>query len=221
MRTRSTKRKTSAVNLLASPSPKTAEATTPGSPMMKSPSESPKEFEFSFNTTKLASSPLMKKKSNSSGGVGGASSATMFMQRTGGGPGGFSPSPLRGINSISDLKGLASSGLDSIKRQLERSQSEILKDIEASQSRLQKRFKIQSQACQQVMDEAERENKKMSDRITETREAMKASYNEFMIEAQSSASRLCKTSIPEISQSFEKSINSLRSRYGISSTSAL
>lgn len=140
MRTRSTKRKTPALNILASPSPKTV-AATPESPM-KSPSESPKEFDFNFNSTKLTSSSSMKKmKFNNGGVVGGASSASIFLQRTGGG-GGSSPSPLKGINSISDLKELASSGLDSIKRQLEQSHFEILKDIEASQSRLQKRFKV-------------------------------------------------------------------------------
>ncbi|KAL3497971.1 hypothetical protein ACH5RR_040703 [Cinchona calisaya] len=214
MRTRSAKRKTSAAEFLASPLPGTA-ATTPGSPTIKATSESPKEFEFNFNTTKPTSSSYMKMKANNNGKgrAEAAAASSMFMQLTGGG--GFSHSPLK---TISDLKELASSRLDSIKRQLDRSQSEILKDIEASQSRLQKRLKIQTQACQQVIDEAEREYKKMFDRISETGEAMKASYTELLVEAQSSASRLCKTSIPEIAKSFEKSINSIRHRYGISST---
>ncbi|XLU34384.1 hypothetical protein S245_070450, partial [Arachis hypogaea] len=51
-------------------------------------------------------------------------------------------------------------------------------------------FDMQTQACHQVMDEAEKEYKKFSERITESREAMKASYDEFMAEAQASASRL-------------------------------
>ncbi|XP_057443654.1 uncharacterized protein LOC130735773 [Lotus japonicus] len=120
-------------------------------------------------------------------------------------------------SNISELKSLASSGIGDLKRRLDRSQSEILKDLEASHSRLHKRFKMQSQACQQVMDEAEKEYKKVSDRITESREAMKASYDEFMADAQASASRACKTSITELSQSFEKAVDSLRNRYGISS----
>ncbi|KAA8521255.1 hypothetical protein F0562_011908 [Nyssa sinensis] len=78
---------------------------------------------------------------------------------------------------------------------------------------------IQTQACQQVVDEAEKEYKKMSERISESREAMKASFAEFIAEAQASASRVCKTSIPELSQSFEKAIDVLQNRYGISSAS--
>ncbi|PQQ13328.1 uncharacterized protein Pyn_05472 [Prunus yedoensis var. nudiflora] len=77
-------------------------------------------------------------------------------------------------------------------------------------------YKIQSQACQQVLDETDKEYKKMTQRITESREAMMASYAEFMADAQTTASRACKTSITEFSQSFEKAIDALRSRYGIS-----
>ncbi|XP_061352089.1 uncharacterized protein LOC133297045 [Gastrolobium bilobum] len=130
-----------------------------------------------------------------------------------------STSPPRGHrapNNISDLKNLASSGVDDLKRRIDRSHSEILKDLEASHSRLHKRFKMQTQACQQVMDEAEKEYKKVSGWITESREAMKASYEEFMADAQASATRACKTSIAELSQSSEKAIDSLRNRYGIS-----
>ncbi|XP_027362868.1 uncharacterized protein LOC113870477 [Abrus precatorius] len=120
-------------------------------------------------------------------------------------------------SNITDLKNLASSGVDDLKRRIDRSHSEILKDLEASHSRLHKRFKMQTQACQQVMDEAEKENKKVSERITESREAMMASYEEFMADAKASASRASKSSIAELSQSFEKAINSLRNRYGVSS----
>ncbi|XP_022872631.1 cyclin-dependent kinase F-4-like isoform X1 [Olea europaea var. sylvestris] len=128
---------------------------------------------------------------------------------------------------ISDLKDLASSKLESIDCQLDSSHSEIMKDVEASQCRLQKRLKslcswdpckrptalealqhplfqscyyvppslrskaavsntplgiqrkldmnnqLQKQACQQVMDEAEKEYKKTSERINEDRDAMK------------------------------------------------
>ncbi|ESW30139.1 hypothetical protein PHAVU_002G128100 [Phaseolus vulgaris] len=127
------------------------------------------------------------------------------------------PRSHRAPSNISDLRNFTSSGVDDLKRRIEYSHSEFLKDLEASNSRLHKRFKMQTQAYQQVMDEAEKEYKKVSERITESRDAMKASYEEFMVEAQASASRACKTSIVELSQSFEKTIDSLRKRYGTSS----
>ncbi|KAK7407059.1 hypothetical protein VNO78_08699 [Psophocarpus tetragonolobus] len=132
----------------------------------------------------------------------------------------FTTSPPRGHrapSSISDLRNFASSGVDDLKRRIDRSHSEILKDLEASHSRLHKRFKMQTQAYQQVIDEADKEYKKVSQRLTKSRDAMKASYEEFVAEAQTSASRACKTSMVELSQSFEKAIDSLRNRYGISS----
>ncbi|KAB1216286.1 hypothetical protein CJ030_MR4G026704 [Morella rubra] len=128
------------------------------------------------------------------------------------------PSAAKTLSSISDLKDLASSRLDHLKRHIDHSHSEILKDLDASQSRLHKRFKLQTQGCQQVIDEAEKEYKKMLERISESREAMKASYAEFIADAQVSASRACKTSITELSQSCEKAIDGLRSRFGIPST---
>ncbi|VVA17196.1 PREDICTED: kinesin [Prunus dulcis] len=120
------------------------------------------------------------------------------------------------LASIPDLKHLASSRLRDLKLHIDRSHSEILKDFDSSYSRLHKRFKIQNQACQQVLDETDKEYKKMTQRITESREAMMSSYAEFMADAQTTASRACKTSITEFSQSFEKAIDALRSRYGIS-----
>ena len=48
------------------------------------------------------------------------------------------------LSSIADLKSMASSGVDDLKRHIDRSHSEILKDLEASQSRLHKRFKVLS-----------------------------------------------------------------------------
>ncbi|XP_007040804.2 PREDICTED: uncharacterized protein LOC18606882 [Theobroma cacao] len=128
------------------------------------------------------------------------------------------PPDRKTLTTISDLKQLASSRLEDIKRSLiDRSHSEILKDLEASQSRLHKRFKIQTQACQQAMDEAEGECKKMSEKINGSREAMKATYAEFMADAQATASRVCKTSISELSKSFEKGIDNLRAQFGIPS----
>ncbi|KAL2348807.1 hypothetical protein Fmac_002807 [Flemingia macrophylla] len=126
------------------------------------------------------------------------------------------PRSHKALSNISDLRNFASSGIDDLKRRIDRFHSEILKDLEASHSRIHKRFKMQTQAYQQLMDEGEKEYKKVSERITESRDAMKASYEEFMAEAQASASRACKTSIVELSQSFEKAIDSLRSRYGVS-----
>ncbi|XP_058103849.1 sec-independent protein translocase protein TATA, chloroplastic-like isoform X2 [Magnolia sinica] len=77
---------------------------------------------------------------------------------------------------------------------------------------------IQSQACLQVTEEAEKEYKKLSDCISGNMEVMKASYAEFITEAQTSASRVCKGSIPELTRSLEKAIEGLRCRYGIPST---
>ncbi|KAL6501802.1 hypothetical protein OROGR_026935 [Orobanche gracilis] len=229
MRKKST-RKSSAASLLASPLPPPS-ATAAGT---RSPTVSPASpaVKFDFNLNGFADiASALKKKSNKNGGATIAENC---------------------VNTISDLKDLASSNLDSVKHQLEGSHYEILKDIEASQSRPQKRFKhvictslafanecvgpsscqlpeahftvlvshIQTQACQQVMEEAEKEYKKMSDRINEGREAMKASYAEFMEEAQATASRFCKTSISELAKTTEKGIASLQSLFGISSTAA-
>ncbi|KAI8547079.1 hypothetical protein RHMOL_Rhmol07G0167200 [Rhododendron molle] len=199
MKKRST-RKPTAADFLVSPPP----TASPN----RSPSESPKEqFEFDLGAFNKAASSSKKRKKDDV-----ASSSVDRIQNVVG-----SPLNMKSLSTISDLKEMAASRLDSIKHQLDRSHTEIVKDLEASQSRLHKRFKIQTQACQQVVDEAEKEYKKISDRISESREAMKASYLKFLAEAQASASRVCKTSIPELSQSFEKSLDVLRSRYGISS----
>ncbi|XP_024032321.1 uncharacterized protein LOC21405514 [Morus notabilis] len=127
----------------------------------------------------------------------------------------MSPSrPPRTLSSISDLKDLASSRLDDLKRHIDRSHSEILKDIDASSSRLHRRFKIQNQERQKVSDETEKEYKKISERIDKSQEALMTSYAEFMADVQASTSHAC-TSVTKLSQSFEKSIDALRSRYGI------
>ncbi|XP_057786627.1 uncharacterized protein LOC131004061 [Salvia miltiorrhiza] len=210
MRKRST-RKSSAAELLVSPPPPPSDTAATRSP---SPKESPAgQFDFDLNAFAGIASSL-KKKSNKNG-VSGASGSKRIQ------PTGFSPSPqrsLKNVNTIADLKDLASSNIASIKHQLERSHSEILKDIESSNCRLHKRYKIQTQECQRVMDEAEKEYKKMNDRINEVREAMKASYAVSIAEAQATASRLCKTTIPELAKSSENSISSLKRRFGISST---
>ncbi|KAG8634055.1 hypothetical protein MANES_17G008100v8 [Manihot esculenta] len=125
--------------------------------------------------------------------------------------------PQNSLASISDLKDLASSRFQHLKSDLiDHSHSEIIKDLEAFQSRLHKRFKMQSQICQQVMDEADKDFKKMSKDINESCEAMKESYEELIADAQATAT-LCKTSIPELLKSHEKAIGIIRSRFGIPS----
>ncbi|KAK3435244.1 hypothetical protein EUGRSUZ_D02601 [Eucalyptus grandis] len=126
------------------------------------------------------------------------------------------PPASKSLTSISELKGFASSQLDDLKRRLDRSHSGISKDVEASRSHLHKRFKKHAQAIQQVADEADKEYKMISEQINETRKAMKATFVGFMDGAQASTSHVCKTSIPELSQSFDKAINALRSHLGVS-----
>ncbi|XP_009599709.1 uncharacterized protein LOC107792138 [Nicotiana tabacum] len=206
-RSRST-RKSSAADFLSTPP-----ATSAASPV-QSMSESPKPFVFNFNTFNATPTSSSKKKLRTTGKKSFNISSPEQLKPAG------SPASVKNLKSIADLKEFASSQLDSVKRQIERSHMEILKDLEASQSRLQKRLKIQTQGCQQVADEAEREYKKMSERINEGRDAMKASYSTFMAELQASGARLCKQTIPELSQSAEKAIDTLKNRYGIHSTSA-
>ncbi|KAM1787230.1 hypothetical protein ACFX11_037646 [Malus domestica] len=170
-------------------------------PVASSPANQPSPKSPIFIT-----SSRRKRAADAAGGEASASVAAALME---------SPKS-NALASITDLKHLASSRLRDLKLHVDRSHSKILKDFDSSQSRLHKRFKIQSQACQQVLDEADKEYKRMTQRITESREAMAASYAEFMADAQTTASRACKTSITELSRSFEKQIDALRSRYGIS-----
>uniref|UniRef100_A0A803R3F5 Uncharacterized protein n=1 Tax=Cannabis sativa TaxID=3483 RepID=A0A803R3F5_CANSA len=123
--------------------------------------------------------------------------------------------PPKTLSSIFDLKDMVASRLDDFKKCIERSHSEIFNDLDAFYYRLHKRFKIQNQECQQVSDEAEKEYKKMSERIDESQEAMMTSYSEFTSDAQASTSYASK-SITKLSQSVEKAIDALRSRYVIS-----
>ncbi|KAJ8527135.1 hypothetical protein K7X08_029612 [Anisodus acutangulus] len=199
-------RKSSAMDFLSTPL-----ATIATSPV-QSMSESPKPFEFNFKTFKAGDVTPMSSKRRT--GKKSFISSPVQLKPAG------SPASVKNMKTIVDLKEFASSQLDVVKRQVERSHMEILKDLEASQSRLHKRLKIQTQGCQQVADETEREYKKMSDRINEGREAMKGSYSTFMAELQASGARLYKQTIPELSQSVEKAIDTLKNRYGIHSTSA-
>ncbi|KAJ0427990.1 hypothetical protein HanRHA438_Chr17g0797221 [Helianthus annuus] len=95
------------------------------------------------------------------------------------------------------------------------------------------------------MNEAEKEFKKLTERISETHDTMQvvfkfyasisgpfssglrkfhihektiffqASYMELMAETQANTNRVCKTTIPELLQSVDKAIDTLRTRYGI------
>ncbi|XP_075518092.1 uncharacterized protein LOC142552263 [Primulina tabacum] len=202
MRKRTTKR-AAAGKTQATPLTPVSDTAAERSPTL-SPAKSPETlFNFNLNgLTNIASSS--KKKSDEK-----------VMK-----PSGLSPQKLqslKNVSTISDLKNIAISNLDCIKRKLEMSHSEILKDIEAFQCRLRKRHKIQTQAFQQVVDEADKDYKKISERIKDGREATMASYAEFIAEAQATSSRFCETSIPVLEQTYEKGIAALRSRYGISS----
>ncbi|KAI9083863.1 hypothetical protein K1719_034121 [Acacia pycnantha] len=96
---------------------------------------------------------------------------------------------LKTVSNVSELKDFAATRLDELKSLIDRSHSEILNDLEASQLRLRKRLKMQTQSCRQIMDEADKQYKKVSERIAENQELMKVSYKEFIAEAQISASR--------------------------------
>lgn len=128
-------RKASAADFLVSP------LQTAASPNQSASESPPKKFDFNLDGFNHTTSSLKKKNSNIKNKSAAAAAASVPMQPTG------SPSPLKNLNSISDLKDLASSRLDSVKRQLDRSHSEILKDIEAFQSRLHKRFKVSITLC--------------------------------------------------------------------------
>ncbi|KZV31740.1 hypothetical protein F511_00544 [Dorcoceras hygrometricum] len=174
MRKRTT-RKAAPAKTLVTPMTPVSDAAAERSPTL-SPAKSPEAlFDFKIKgLTNIASSS--KKQSNEK----------LLM------PTGLSPQrlqTLKSVSTISDLKNMATLNLDGIKRKLEMSHSEILKNIEASQGRLRKRHKMQTQACQQVMDEVEKEYKKISERIKDGQEAMTASYAEFIAETQASASR--------------------------------
>uniref|UniRef100_A0A0E0I7V5 BED-type domain-containing protein n=1 Tax=Oryza nivara TaxID=4536 RepID=A0A0E0I7V5_ORYNI len=122
------------------------------------------------------------------------------------------------VSTVADLRILAASHLDSLKRRLDALHGDSARDLEASHSRISKRFKTQS--CLQLADEAEKEHRKMADKISEHAEAVKASYKKFVAEVQASTSRVCKVTIPEMAKSADRAIDGLRSRYNIPATAA-
>ncbi|GKD79661.1 hypothetical protein Tco_1342282, partial [Tanacetum coccineum] len=79
-------------------------------------------------------------------------------------------------------------------------------------------YKAQSQACKLSMVEAEKDFKKMIGHMSETHETMEASYMDVLAEAQARATRLGTTTIPELEQSVEKAIDTLRNHYVAAST---
>lgn len=72
-----------------------------------------------------------------------ARTRSLNMRPKTGGVSGLVASPAgKTLASVADLRDFASSSLDDLKCQLDHSHSEILKDFEASHSRLQKRYKV-------------------------------------------------------------------------------
>ncbi|GKD14386.1 hypothetical protein Tco_1198793 [Tanacetum coccineum] len=115
---------------------KPPQTTTTATNPNNSPTDSPPKFKFNFtcfntkNTSKTTYSSPMKTKNKT------VTPATVI-----------SPAPkMTSLNkpphSIADLKEIVAANVDSIKRHLDFSHSEILKDVEASHSRLHKRFKV-------------------------------------------------------------------------------
>ncbi|KAG6504022.1 uncharacterized protein LOC121984941 isoform X1 [Zingiber officinale] len=120
--------------------------------------------------------------------------------------------------TIADLKASVASGIESLKRHLDVSHSQIVNEFDASSTRLSKRFKIQTKACVQLTEEAEKDYKKVADRMSEHAEIIKGAYSELISQAHPTSSRVCKVSIPELMQSMEKAIDVLRCRYKVPTT---
>ncbi|CAO2168229.1 unnamed protein product [Urochloa humidicola] len=116
------------------------------------------------------------------------------------------------LSTISDLRSLAASHLDSLKRRVDALHGDSVRDLEASHSRLSKRVKMQTHGCLQLAEEAEKEHKRVADKITERTEVVKNSYKKFMAEVQASTSRVCKVTVTEMAKSAERAIDGLRSR---------
>uniref|UniRef100_A0A0A9FML9 Uncharacterized protein n=1 Tax=Arundo donax TaxID=35708 RepID=A0A0A9FML9_ARUDO len=122
------------------------------------------------------------------------------------------------MSTVEDLRSLAASHLVSLQRRLDALHGDSIRDLEASRSRISKRVKMQTQACLQLAEEADKEHRKMADKIAERAEAVKTSYKKFVAEVQASKSRVCKVTVPEMAKSAERAIDGLRSRYNISAT---
>uniref|UniRef100_A0A452ZGM3 Uncharacterized protein n=1 Tax=Aegilops tauschii subsp. strangulata TaxID=200361 RepID=A0A452ZGM3_AEGTS len=101
----------------------------------------------------------------------------------------FAASTPASVSTVGDLRSLAASSLDSLKRRLDALHGDSARDLEASHSRISKRIKMQTQSCLKLAEEAEKERKEMAERISGRAEEMKASYKKFLTEVQSSSSR--------------------------------
>ncbi|KAG2581992.1 hypothetical protein PVAP13_6KG083000 [Panicum virgatum] len=123
------------------------------------------------------------------------------------------------LSTIGDLRSLAASHLDSLKRRIDAIHGDSVRDLEASHSRLSKRVKMQTHGCVQLAEEADKEHRKVADKIAERAEVVKNSYKKFVAEVQASTS-LCKVTVTEMAKSAERAIDGLRSRYNISATLA-
>lgn len=121
------------------------------------------------------------------------------------------PTPVS-MSTVSDLRGLAASSLDLLKRRLDALHGDSVRDLEASHSRISKRIKMQTQSCLQLAKEAEKKHKKMIEKISWRAEEMKASYKKFVADVQSSTARACKVTGPEMAKSVERAIDGLRTR---------
>ncbi|XP_044432096.1 nascent polypeptide-associated complex subunit alpha, muscle-specific form [Triticum aestivum] len=122
--------------------------------------------------------------------------------------------------SVGDLRGLAASSLGSLNRRLDALHADSARDLEASYSRISKRIKMQTQSCVQMAEEADKEHKKMLDSYSHQADDIKASYKKVMTDVQSSSSRVCKVTLPEMGKSVARAIDGLRSRYNIPATTA-
>ncbi|KAF3335927.1 hypothetical protein FCM35_KLT20434 [Carex littledalei] len=121
-------------------------------------------------------------------------------------------------STIADLRNLVASRTESLKRHFDLCHNDVMKELAASEARISKRYKTQTQACHHITEDVDKEYKKMSDRIVENTELIKSSYKDFIEEAQSAAARLCKVSFSDLAKSTEKALNDLRTRYMIPTT---
>ncbi|KAI5004516.1 hypothetical protein ZWY2020_031759, partial [Hordeum vulgare] len=110
------------------------------------------------------------------------------------------------ISTVGDLRGLAASSLDSLKRRLAALHADNARDLEASHSRISKRIKMHTQSCLKIAEEAEKEHKKIL-------------LSKLVTEVQSSSSRVCKVTLPEMATSVARA-RWLVSRYNILATTA-
>ncbi|KAF6990916.1 hypothetical protein CFC21_008062 [Triticum aestivum] len=83
----------------------------------------------------------------------------------------FATSTPASVSTVGDLRSLAASSLDSLKRRLDALHGDSARDLEASHSRISKRIKTQS--CLKLAEEADKEHKKMDEKFSGRAEEMK------------------------------------------------